>query len=83
MPNRRSPSSARCSALRREIFADAREIEWLDAPVGVLSYRCGDVTVVLNSGAEPAALPAGEVLVASGPLGDDGTLPVDTAAWIR
>ena len=70
-------------ALRREIFADAREVEWLDAPVGVLSYRCGDVTVVLNSGAEPAALPAGEVLVASGPLGAEGTLPADTAVWIR
>ncbi len=70
-------------ALRRELFADAGGIEWVDAPVGVLCYRRGDVTVVLNSGEEPAQLPKGDVLVASGPLGDDGTLPVDTAAWIR
>ena len=64
-----APPAARCSGL--------------DAPAGVLCYRRGDVTVVLNSGSEPFALPAGDVLLASGPLGDDGALPADTAAWLR
>jgi alpha-glucosidase len=51
--------------------------------VGVLCYERDGVTVVLNAGEEPAPLPQGEVLLASGPLGADGTLPVDTAVWIR
>jgi alpha-glucosidase len=56
--------------------------EWAQTPVGVLAYRRGSVTVVLNASAEDVALPAGEVLVASGPL-HDGALPPDTAVWIR
>jgi alpha-glucosidase len=70
-------------APRRALFAGAGEIEWLDAPIGVLAYRRGEVTVVLNTGAEPALLPPGSVVVASGPLAEDGALPTDTAAWIR
>ncbi|MGH8862123.1 MAG: glycoside hydrolase family 13 protein [Jatrophihabitantaceae bacterium] len=70
-------------AQRAALLPDAGEIEWLDAPVGVLSYRRGPVTVVLNSGTEPALLPPGEVVVASGALAGDGTLPGDTAAWVR
>jgi alpha-glucosidase len=37
---------------------------------------------VLNASAESVSMPAGELLLASGPLGDDGTLPPDTAAWL-
>ena len=37
---------------------------------------------VTNFGAEPAELPAGDILLASGPLTDDGRLPQDTTAWI-
>jgi alpha-glucosidase len=69
--------------LRRSLFAHAAPVEWLDAPVGVLAYRRGDVTVLLNAGSEPALLPPGSVLLASGPLGDANTLPVDTSAWVR
>ena len=29
------------------------------------------------------ALPAGEVLVVSGPLTDEGAVPTDTTAWVR
>ena len=36
-----------------------------------------------NLGADPVALPAGEVLVASGPLTDDGAVPTDTTVWVR
>jgi len=39
--------------------------------------------VVANLGADPVALPAGEVLVASGPLTDDGAVPTDTTVWVR
>ena len=38
--------------------------------------------VVANLGADPVALPAGEVLVASGPLTDDGAVPTDTTVWV-
>ena len=41
------------------------------------------VVVVANTGAEPVTLPEGEVLLGSGPLGGDGTLPSDTTAWVR
>jgi len=46
----------------------------------VLAFRRGPVTVVLHCGTEPVALPAGEVLLASGPL--DGSVPPDTAVWL-
>jgi alpha-glucosidase len=39
--------------------------------------------VVTNLGADPVALPAGEVLVASGPRTDDGAVPTDTTVWVR
>ena len=41
------------------------------------------VVVVTNLGADPVTLPDGEVLVASGPLAADGSLPTDTTAWVR
>jgi hypothetical protein len=37
---------------------------------------------VTNFGAEPVALPPGEVLLSSAPL-DDGQVPGDTTVWIR
>ena len=48
----------------------------------VLTFTRGDLTVVLNCGDSPAPLPAGEVVIASGPL-EGGVLPPDTAAWLR
>jgi alpha-glucosidase len=70
--------------LRAALFAEAGDsVEWLDAPAGVLAYRRGGVVVLLNAGQESALLPAGEVLLTSGPLEDDGLLPVDTAAWVQ
>ena len=43
----------------------------------------GEGTLVLaNLGTEPVALPEGStVLVASGPLTDDGLVPLDTTVW--
>ncbi len=52
----------------------------------VLVLTRGDVDVVLNCGAADVPLPAGEVLLASGPLPADtghAVLPADTAVWVR
>lgn len=58
------------------------EFRWLDLGPQVLAYTRGDITCVLNLGAESVALPRhSEVVLASGPvLGD---LPTDTAVWLR
>jgi alpha-glucosidase len=47
----------------------------------VLLLERGDVTIALNCGSHDAALPAGQVLLASGPHTD--VLPADTAVWVR
>jgi alpha-glucosidase len=48
----------------------------------VLAFDRGTgLMCAVNLGDEPAALPAGDVLLASGPL--DGALPPDTAVWLR
>ncbi|WP_116080460.1 glycoside hydrolase family 13 protein [Agromyces sp. PvR057] len=71
--------------LRREHALGAGRLEWteldgVDDP-SVLAFRNGDVLVVANTGSDAVALPAGELLLASGPL-DAGALPGDTTAWI-
>lgn len=72
----------RALAARREVFAGAEEATVASVDDDVLVVRRAGVTVVLNAGTYPAALPQGEVLVASGPL-PGGVLPPDTAAWVR
>ena len=37
---------------------------------------------VMNFGADPVALPAGDVLLSSAPL-TDGELPGETTVWLR
>jgi alpha-glucosidase len=51
----------------------------------VLAYRRGeDFACVVNFGPQDAVLPEHqEILLASGPLTEDGRLPADTAAWLR
>ncbi|MEO8888913.1 MAG: glycoside hydrolase family 13 protein [Jatrophihabitantaceae bacterium] len=70
-------------ALRRTLpeFATTG-LEWSDAPLGVLAYNRGSIAVALNAGTDAVPLPAGEVLLASGPL-ESGTLPGSTAVWLR
>ncbi|MFP5282906.1 MAG: glycoside hydrolase family 13 protein [Actinomycetes bacterium] len=55
-----------------------------DAGPDVLSFsRDPGFRCLVNLGAEPVALPSGgEILIASGPVGD-GLLPTDTAVWLR
>jgi alpha-glucosidase len=74
----------RALALRRthNALGDG-SLEWLDAPAEVLSFaRDPRFLCAVNLAAEPVASPAGRVLLASGPLADDGRLPPDTAVWI-
>jgi alpha-glucosidase len=69
--------------LRRELQAEER-LSWHEAPVDVLHFsRPGGWHVVSNFGTVPAPLPEGEVLVASGPLGEAGHLPGETTVWLR
>ena len=56
---------------------------WLPSADGVLAFDRGDrLRCVVNISSVPAELPAGRLLLASGPLGADGSIPADTAAWL-
>ncbi|MGQ4515478.1 alpha-amylase family glycosyl hydrolase [Streptomyces sp. DW26H14] len=59
-------------------------LTWLDAAPGVLAFeRPQGLRCVVNLAAAPVELPAHtRVLLASGPLTDDGLLPGDTAVWL-
>lgn len=74
----------RAIALRRALSGEDERIELLDLGGDVLAFeRCGGAFLcVTNMGIDPAPLPPGEVLLASAPI-VDGTIPVDTAVWIR
>ena len=69
-------------AVRRGLVGTAESIAWLDAEPGVLAFARGDVACVVNLSPGPVQLPAGTVLITSGPL-DGDRLPVDSAAWVQ
>ena len=87
----------RTLALRHELQTADTSCAWLpqDAPSGrrdgadgqpggVIAYRRANGWANLtNFGASPVALPAGEMLLVSGPLTSDGLLPQDTSVWVR
>jgi alpha-glucosidase len=52
-----------------------------DAPAGCFAFRRGDVLVLVNAGEDAVPLPAGELVHASAAV--DGTVPPDTAVWLR
>ena len=67
-------------AARRQWARDATaEVSTSRSTATCCVVRRGPVTVACNCGDWPVPVPAGEVLVASGPVGT--TLPPDTAAW--
>ncbi|MFT3888255.1 MAG: glycoside hydrolase family 13 protein [Arachnia sp.] len=67
--------------LRRELLVGER-LEWLDSGHDdVLHFRRDGWEVVSNFGTTAVPLPAGEVLLSSGPIGDD--LPGETTVWLR
>ncbi len=70
--------------LRRELQG-AETLEWLEASgPSVLAFaRPGGWRTVTNFGDDAVPLPAGDVLVASGPLRGDGALPGATTVWLR
>jgi alpha-glucosidase len=68
---------------RREHLMGDEGFVWLDLGPEVLAFERGDGTrCVVNFGAAPCELPAGQVLVSSEPL-VDGRLGTDTAVWLR
>ena len=72
----------RALAQRGQLFAGT-ELSWVESEPQVLHFqRGGGIWCVTNFGAEPVALPAGEVLLSSAPL-DDGRLPGATTVWLR
>ncbi len=69
-------------ALRREHDLGAGDLAWSESgDPDILIFTNGDVTVVANTGAGTAKLPAGRVLLASGDAGA-GLLPADTTIWM-
>jgi alpha-glucosidase len=69
-------------AARRDLLAAAGDdVRAIEVHSDVLSFARGPYAVVLNCGDSPVDLPAGEVVVSSGPLAD-GVLPADTAVWL-
>ncbi|MEU8323362.1 alpha-amylase family glycosyl hydrolase [Nonomuraea sp. NPDC048881] len=74
----------RALACRRELAGVIPyTLEWLDSPEGALFFSRGPLTCAINCGMEPVRLPAHDaVLLSSGPV-QAGTLPPDTAVWLR
>ncbi len=72
----------RALTLRGDLFAGT-DLRWVESETSVLHFeRAHGVRCVTNFGAEPVALPPGEVLLSSAPL-DDGQVPGNTTVWIR
>ena len=69
--------------LRRRLWR-SEELTWLDSSGTALHLsRSGGWQSVTNFGPDPLAMPPGELLLASSPLGRDGLLPQATTAWLR
>ncbi|HMQ65577.1 MAG TPA: glycoside hydrolase family 13 protein [Arachnia sp.] len=72
----------RALALRHELEC-AESLEWFEVSESVLGVeRPNGWRAVMNFGADPVALPAGDVLLSSAPL-TDGELPGETTVWLR
>jgi len=83
---RRDPDSTwsfyRAALRARRRYAHSEEpVEIVEGRSTVLELRRGALTVLCNCGPRPVRLPAGEVVLASGPL-DGDLLPPDTAVWL-
>jgi alpha-glucosidase len=73
----------RLLAERRARSLGTGGLEWTDSPADdILAFRNGNVTVVANTGPTAVPLPAGRVILASGPL-DGDLLPSDTTVWLE
>ena len=77
-----SPSDPSGGAAGPVVVTPALLRGWPLPAVGSSKYGRGQVLVVVNFGADPIELPAGEVVVSSVPL-EDRLLPRDAAVWLR
>jgi alpha-glucosidase len=70
--------------LRRTLGgSDGDELEWFSAPAGCLAFRRpGGLLMAVNASAGAVPMPPGELLLATGPVGDADRLPADTAVWL-
>ncbi len=70
-------------SIRKQLFVSDGDIEWLEAPAGVIGLRRGSGAEcwVNVSGAPMPVDSERELLLCSGEL-DDGMLPVNTAVWL-
>jgi alpha-glucosidase len=68
--------------LRSEHLRGDDAVTWVDAPLGALAFRRGDLECWVNTGWDPVPLPDGEVLLCSDPHAGQGELPSDSAAWV-
>ncbi|MBC7441843.1 MAG: hypothetical protein H7311_04880, partial [Ramlibacter sp.] len=69
--------------LRRELQLGLGSVRWLAGQGDeIVAFINGAVTVLANTSDASVPLPAGEVLLASGPL-TGGLLPGDTTVWLR
>ncbi|RFU44971.1 glycoside hydrolase family 13 protein [Paraburkholderia sp. DHOC27] len=72
--------------LRREYALGVGQLRWVEesatANTEVLVFDNGSLRAVINFGLEPAALPAGTVLMSSEPLDAAGRLSGNSAAWL-
>ncbi|MFI7424277.1 glycoside hydrolase family 13 protein [Nonomuraea sp. NPDC049684] len=74
----------RALACRRELAGVIPyTLEWLDSPEGALFFSRGPLICAINCGMEAVRLPPHDaMLLSSGPV-QAGTLPPDTAVWLR
>jgi alpha-glucosidase len=70
---------------RAEVALGDGSMAWIEAPDGVLAFRRepGFACLANLSGAPVPLIEHDRVLLASGPLTEDGQLPPDTAVWLR
>ncbi|RZT60780.1 alpha-glucosidase [Microcella alkaliphila] len=72
----------RALALRAELRLGEGSVSWIDLGDDAVAFRTGDVVVIANLSEGAIELPAGEVLLTSGPL-DCRAVPTDTTVWLR
>lgn len=69
-------------ALRLQHGLGTGSLAWVDGyDAEVVALRNGELTIIANLGTTPVELPAGDLLLASGPL-TGRAVPTDTTVWI-
>jgi alpha-glucosidase len=70
--------------VRRDRGLGCGELSFVDLGPTVVAARNGDTLVVTNLGSEPVPLPPGaRLLLASGPVGADGSVPTEVTVWAQ